>query len=202
MGEERKREDRRVRRTKKSIRNAFAQLLAEKDINLITVQDIADYADINRKTFYNYYSGIYQVIDEVENELIRGYESKLAEVDFRRAFHKPYLVFEKLTELINEDVDFYSRLFSNKANTSLTAKIISLLKERTEAAIVQQLNVDKRLIDLCLDYTISGMVTVYQNWFNSAQSMTLEEVSETLAVLCFNGFYGLPRSGKTSRDKE
>ena len=199
MAEERKREDRRVRRTKKSIRNAFAQLLAEKDINLITVQDIADYADINRKTFYNYYSGIYQVIDEVENELIHNYESRLAEIDFGRSFHRPYLVFEKLTELINEDMEFYSHLFSNKANTSLTAKIIALLKEKTMAAIVAQLHVDPTLIDLTLDFTISGMVIVYQNWLNSDRSIPLEEVSETLATLCFNGYYGLPRSGKGSR---
>ena len=46
--------DLRVIKTKKAIRNAFAELLSEKDIQKITIKDIADTAVINRKTFYNY----------------------------------------------------------------------------------------------------------------------------------------------------
>lgn len=45
--------DRRVARTKKAIKNAFAELMSEKEISEITVKDIAETADVNRKTFYN-----------------------------------------------------------------------------------------------------------------------------------------------------
>ena len=69
MPDKEKTVDRRVIRTKKAIREAFAKLLTEKDINDITISDIAELADINRKTFYNYYDGIYQVVDEIENGL-------------------------------------------------------------------------------------------------------------------------------------
>ncbi|MBQ6092762.1 MAG: TetR family transcriptional regulator, partial [Clostridia bacterium] len=67
-------EDRRVRKTKKAIRNAFAALLATQDINQITVKEIADKADINRKTFYNYYRGIHEVMDEIENSLVQAFD--------------------------------------------------------------------------------------------------------------------------------
>ena len=46
-----KRTDRRITRTKKAIRIALAELLCEKDINTITIKDISEKADINRKTF-------------------------------------------------------------------------------------------------------------------------------------------------------
>ena len=46
--------DRRAIKTKKAICNAFSQLLAEKAIHKITVQEIADKADINRVTFYKH----------------------------------------------------------------------------------------------------------------------------------------------------
>ena len=49
-----KKQDRRVQRTKKSIRNAFLQLLAEKELEKISVKEIADSADVDRKTVYNY----------------------------------------------------------------------------------------------------------------------------------------------------
>lgn len=47
MAEDEKKPDRRVAKTKKAIKTAFAKQLSEKDINSITVKDIADYADIN-----------------------------------------------------------------------------------------------------------------------------------------------------------
>lgn len=50
--------DRRVIKTKRAIKEAFAKLLTQKDINDITISDIAAEANINRKTFYNYYGGI------------------------------------------------------------------------------------------------------------------------------------------------
>ena len=51
-----KKTDRRVLKTKRAIYNAFVELLSEKEINHITITDISKKADINRKTFYNYYS--------------------------------------------------------------------------------------------------------------------------------------------------
>ncbi len=60
--------DRRVLKTKRAIRNAFAKLMVEKDINDITIIELSKTADINRKTFYNYYSGVYQVIEDIEQD--------------------------------------------------------------------------------------------------------------------------------------
>ena len=56
---EEKKLDRRTAKTKKAIAIALAKLLSEKEINKITITDIAKEADINRKTFYNYYSSVY-----------------------------------------------------------------------------------------------------------------------------------------------
>ena len=47
--------DRRIARTRKSIKRAFAYLLSQKDLNEITITDIANAADVNRKTFYTYF---------------------------------------------------------------------------------------------------------------------------------------------------
>ena len=45
--------DRRVIRTKRSIRMALTRLLAAKPLGEITVTELSKAADINRKTFYN-----------------------------------------------------------------------------------------------------------------------------------------------------
>ena len=62
---------------------------------------IAKLADINRKTFYNYHAGVYAVLDEIENEVVKTLENALRGMDFREAMSHSYLVFEKLTEIIH-----------------------------------------------------------------------------------------------------
>ncbi|MCR5575703.1 MAG: TetR/AcrR family transcriptional regulator [Oscillospiraceae bacterium] len=200
---EARKQDRRVVKTKRAIHMAFASLLSEKEINDITVRDIADLADINRKTFYNYYAGVYAVLDEIENEVVGTLENALGATDLREAMSRPYLVFEKLTAIINTDLDFYGHLLSMQGNVSLITKTVKLLKQRTREAVLLQLPVREEEIDILLDYTFSGMLTVYQQWFNSDRSRSLEEISAILGELCFNGLNGvLARFEPTADSKE
>ena len=188
---EARKQDRRVVKTKRAIHMAFASLLSEKELNDITVRDIADLADINRKTFYNYYAGVYAVLDEIENEVIGTLENALGGMDFRAAMSHPNLVFEKLTAIINTDLDFYGHLLSMQSNVSLVTKTVKLLKQKTREAMLLQLPVKEEEIDILLDFTFSGMLTVYQQWFNSDRSQSVEEISEILSKLCFNGLNGV-----------
>ena len=53
-----KKEDRRVRRTKKLLTHGLIQLMKEKQVQDITVRELADLVDVNRGTFYLYYRDI------------------------------------------------------------------------------------------------------------------------------------------------
>src|ERR1700741_782405 len=48
-------QDRRVRRTRAALRDAFLALVSEKGYEKITIQDILDRADVGRSTFYVHY---------------------------------------------------------------------------------------------------------------------------------------------------
>lgn len=183
--------DRRVLKTKKAIRIAFAKLLSEKDINSITVSDIAALADINRKTFYNYYAGIYQVVDEIENDIAASFGSVLGELSFREELENPYAIFEKLTSIINTDMDFYSHFLATNHNSNMLNKIVRLLKERTMPAMMEQTHADEQTVETALTYMLYGMLAVYQSWFNSDRKQSIEAISEQISILCFNGLNGI-----------
>ena len=54
--------DRRVKRTRKLIEQAFADLLKEQDFQNITVHDIAERAEVNRATFYLHFEDKYALM--------------------------------------------------------------------------------------------------------------------------------------------
>ena len=55
--------DPRVRRTRSLILQSFESLLAEKNFESISVQDVTDKAQINRATFYKHYVDKYELLD-------------------------------------------------------------------------------------------------------------------------------------------
>ena len=58
-------EDLRVTKTKRAIKETFLELLKQKDLNRITVTELASRAEINKGTFYLHYSDIYALYNEV-----------------------------------------------------------------------------------------------------------------------------------------
>ena len=188
MQESGKSVDPRTKRTKHAIRNALAGLLAERDLNAITIRDVAARAEINRKTFYNYYGGIHQVLDEIENEVVAMAETVFADLDLKRDMENPYAIFQKITAVINTDMDFYGHLLSMTENAGLSAKLTALLKEKAREALAPQLKLESGTVNVILDYSLSGLIGVYQNWFNSDRRGSIEEISRTVSDLFFRGF--------------
>lgn len=67
------REDRRVRRTRRLLREALLGLVAEKGYDRVTVQDVIDRADLSRATFYAHFRDkddlLISGLDELEQSL-------------------------------------------------------------------------------------------------------------------------------------
>lgn len=186
-----KKVDRRIAKTKKAIYRAFAELLSEKNINDITIKDIADKADINRKTFYNYYNGIYDLTGEIENSIIDSFEQVLRNTNINELLHNPYSMFEALTRIINSNLDFYQHLISIESNSNLVSKLFKSLKSRAKEVISQYTLLDDATLDIVLDFVVSGMFTVFQHWFNSAREHSIDDLAKIVATLSFNGINGL-----------
>jgi AcrR family transcriptional regulator len=66
--------DRRQRKTRTVILNTCIALIQEKDFQKITINEIAQRADINRGTFYLHFVDKYDMLDSFENEMIEKIE--------------------------------------------------------------------------------------------------------------------------------
>ena len=84
-------EDRRVRKTKRALREGLADLLAEKSIQKITVRELTDKVDIHRSTFYANFTDIYDLYSQIEDSIIQ---------EISNIFSKNYTVDSKIFSII------------------------------------------------------------------------------------------------------
>lgn len=76
-----KMENRKIRLTKRLIKEAIIELLKDKNIEQITVKELSEKADINRSTFYTHYCDVYAVIEEMAEEFMNHVPFPIGKVE-------------------------------------------------------------------------------------------------------------------------
>lgn len=175
---------RNAERTKKWIRNTFTEMMAEKkDIDKITVTELANRADISKTTFYYHYADIYSVAEEFENELIEQLSQALA--NFSKSENCKLPNFEYYTRGI---IDF---LKDNESSYRMvmSAKSPRLFVEKLKTIIVQKINEDVLPLPLSSNikkqqvqtyFFVSACVDVVAEYFRGGFSVTLDDVTEVI----------------------
>ncbi len=113
--------DARVRYTKKIIGESFFKLIKEKPINKITVKGICELSEINRATFYKYYTDPFDLMKKIENELILEMQKLIENSDNEN-------ITETLVIIINaiyQNAELYMLLISENWDSKFINRVIS-----------------------------------------------------------------------------
>ena len=183
--------DLRIIKTKRSIRKAFAELMSRKSMGEITVSDVAAEALINRKTFYAHYAGVHEIIAEIEDEITASLKILLGQKSFEDILNNPYDLFRDVIQIINKDIDVYGRLLTVSGNSNLVQKIIQMIRQQICSTFVNKAPVDKQTLDMAVYFILSGLLAIFTEWYNTGRRQSIEELSEQLSRLCFDGVHGL-----------
>ena len=116
--------DLRVKRTRRSIMNAFIHLRAERPIEKITVKELAEKAMINKATFYLHYKDIYDLSEQLEDELL---DESLAEIP-EEAFLEPD-GFRQMAFIFSSPSELFTTLFSGSRVDHAVRKLDRKIKE-------------------------------------------------------------------------
>lgn len=175
-------EDKRVRRTKKLLRQALAELMREKEFKNITVSDVVRRADINRGTFYVYYRDVYDLREKVENEMVdtlRGtIEAALPEV-VAQASMRP--VIEQAVRYLEENHDLAFVLLRDNGVGSFEDKLMALMEECS-----RQLKPPKNEADqFPIWFVAAGCIGLLKRWMMQPVPTARDEVLDRLDdLLC------------------
>ena len=187
--------DIRVIKTKKAIHEGVLLLLSEKPIDDISITELAQVAQINRKTFYNYYQNPYQVLDELENELVEEFVNSINASDWNEwynghefDFHK---IFSSVTRSVQENRETYRYLLKIGKTSDIMIKVENRLKVEAFEYFSKYLTIDKDVIVMIVEYVISGMFAVYRKWFSDGQQIPADEVAKKIGIISLGGINAL-----------
>ncbi|MDR1630452.1 MAG: TetR/AcrR family transcriptional regulator [Oscillospiraceae bacterium] len=117
-------QDRRIKRTRKSIFDALVELMLEKDIGNITVRELCERADVNKSTFYLHFMDIYDCRDSWSNELLEDIFSRISLITYDDILNNPEQCLNAFFDFFEQNLVFYEKMLNSplKASSMLTFK--------------------------------------------------------------------------------
>ena len=159
-----RKEDKRSVKSRNAIKNAFKEIVLTQDMSRIVIKELAEKADVNRKTFYLHYTDINDVLEDVENDLLGDIRKIIGKFDFNAIIFDPYPLLLAISDGVSgENDDFNKLLFSSTISNNLVEKIKKLFKQALKDTFTQIMK-DSAGTDIVLTYVVSGVVDAYREW--------------------------------------
>lgn len=191
-------EDRRTLYSKRMIRESLYVLMGEKPLNKITVTEICEKADVNRSTFYAYYTDIYdlhqQIIEEffsLQKNVIKHIKAsimtKTAMENF--TYNDFYEIIYYYLNTVEENTDLYKFIFSQNANNSIHASF-GKATYHTITDVLNPLIEESRVEELKKAFTFvaGGTTALIMSWVEKDCDTPLEVLSTYIAKYYFGTF--------------
>lgn len=175
-----KEQDRRVRRTRRQLQTALATLMREKELKDITVRELADLADVNRGTFYSHYKDLYDMRDQVEQELFEQLCDVLSAYDSQSLQEDLTPLLMEVFGFVLDNREIFVTILGQREEERFFIRLRSLIHDK----YLQEWN---GIYDLgaassanyCLEFVVSGVVGLARAWAESG----MVEPPEKMAVL-------------------
>lgn len=171
--------DKREIKTKRSIKNAFLKLRSKKNIEQITIKELAEEAEISKATFYLHYKDIYDLSDTLGTEVIENILKGISNPD--NIINEPATFTRELFYAFLSQKSMINILFSGSQNYKLADNIEQCIRE-----LVFELHPEYReniSFYLQLSYRIKGGYYAFNDNLNKFETDTLiDELCKLVAV--------------------
>ncbi|HIZ70990.1 MAG TPA: TetR/AcrR family transcriptional regulator [Candidatus Atopostipes pullistercoris] len=182
-------EQKRKTNTKENIKKAFIKLIKDKGFDSLTVSDLAREANINRGTFYLHYLDKYDLLDQLEKDVIEDLEEILLTNSELEKTDDPIelIPYEKILEAlyyIKEDYHFIEALAGDGGDPNFIQNIENVISEMIQSKIEETDNQLRSEDYLPADYAekifLSSVVTIIDLWIEKGTYESPEQIARII----------------------
>ena len=170
-----KKQPEKTAQTKQSMIDAFWVIAKKRGLNNVTISEITKYADLNRGTFYVYFSDMKDLLAQAEGEIIEDLHSKVWSVLEDKNFADFQAVSAKVIEVFGEYDDNLFLLLGKDGDPQFLDHV------RKEAAnvfnAVMKQEKENPYQDYIIAYVTSAFTGLLQFWHETGKEISLAELS-------------------------
>jgi AcrR family transcriptional regulator len=169
-------------RTRKYLIDAFWQIYCEKRIEKITIKDITTKAGYNRGTFYEYFTDVYDVLEQIEASLLPDLgKHKAIMMDMTN-----YLPLKHLIEVYSRNKKYFVVLLGKNGDPAFHEKLKTTYKALLRPRL-QSLGSDDFILECTLEYVISAFIGVMTYCFTQEEDPDVQKMVQFLWNLMNEG---------------
>lgn len=171
--------DRRVRKTKKALRNGLAELMVTKDLRNITVRELTEKVDIHRATFYSHYNDIYDLYEQMEDAIV----IELNDIIMQNYSQPPNYFYKILFEYLISNKQLCYMLFGKNRESSFMTRLNILFEERCIETWCKNWKYTEISEDLRykVRYHVQGCLGIISRWVESNFTKSMDELIKIIS---------------------
>jgi len=183
--------DRRTRRTKKLLTDAFIDLLSSKKLNEITIKELCDKADINRGTFYLHYQDIYDLKQQIETDLYKELAKFIFPITTMNELDS-YQLFYDLFSFTKRNEHLFTTLLGPNGDISFLTELKTLFKQYyLSPLLMEQYSSYAKNIEYAYDFISAGFAELVTRWLMSEHPDSIEDMARLTSKMVFDGLPAL-----------
>ena len=187
--------DKRIVKTKTSIKNALLDLAQDKILDDITVSELTAYAKVNRSTFYLHYDSVMEVLVDIENEIADNIAANIDNFDINDIYGSTYKILAKLTSSLDGIPSLKKCIVFSENSTYIIVKLKQILAEKTIDAVLSDFSGLKESdIKYPVIFASSGIIDSYLQWVRSGDTKPMEVLIAEVGKITVRIFEDITKS--------
>ena len=171
--------DRRVRKTRRQLRECLITLLKEKKVQDITVRELTDMADLNRGTFYLHYKDVFDLLEKTEAELQEDFNQLVCKHDAVDLKQRPSVIFNEIYSLVYDNADLIEILLGENGDLNFVNSLKLLIREKCLKDWMEVFRSgNAAAFDAFFSFIVSGCIGLVQYWLQTGLKETPEQMAK------------------------
>ncbi|WP_260287159.1 TetR/AcrR family transcriptional regulator [Peribacillus aracenensis] len=172
--------DRRILKSQEAIKNAFMELMSEKDFDKITVKDICNGANVGNRTFYLHYLDKFDLLDKLIEEHLAELKVICQQKKDKGLVEGSIIWFEYFEQYKS----FFSPLFSSNGTITFRNRflhfVIEEIKEKVDFKNGKNKGISEKVFFRFLGMAIIGVMELYML---DATPESTDSIAEQVSIL-------------------
>ena len=171
--------DRRVRKTRRQLRECLITLLKEKKVQDITVRELTDMADLNRGTFYLHYKDVFDLLEKTEAELQEDFNQLVCKHDAVDLKQRPSVIFNEIYSLVYDNADLIEILLGENGDLNFVNRLKQLIREKCLKDWMEVFRSgNAAAFDAFFSFIVSVCIGLVQFWLQTGLKETPEQMAK------------------------